>query len=141
LARAVTGSLNTTTINSGAAPSTACTDTNIVANITGDNNTLTNKADAKSTMTTNITGDQNQTTITSSTTNLLGARATVTEVGGQNTVNITQNGPAGANGFMTAVDLTGSSNTVGVTQNGTIDSNVNIKSVGSNNSITVTSGN
>jgi hypothetical protein len=88
-----------------------------------------------------ISGSTNNTTVSSTTTNLLGAVVGVKETGDSNVVNINQNGPAGANGFISKVEVTGASNNVAVTQSGTTDSTVNIKSTGSNNSIAVTSGN
>lgn len=139
----VTGSLNSLTINCGAGTGTlaACTDSNITVDATGDSNTMTVTAGAKNTSTTTITGDTNSVDINSQTNNLLGAKSDVTVAGGINTVTVSQNGAAGANGFDAKIDVTGSSNTIGVTQSGSVDSIVNIKSVGSNNTITVNSGN
>jgi hypothetical protein len=138
----VTGSLNTTTINCGNAPTSSCTDGVLSANATGDNNTITVAAVSKSTATVDVTGSNNSVAISNSTTNLLGARARVTTTGGDyNAVTVDQNGPAGGNGFDATVLVTGANNTIGVTQSGTIDSTVNIKSTGSNNTITVRSGN
>ena len=137
----VTGDNNTTTINCGASPSTSCNDTAITATVTGGGNTSNITAGAKSTISAVVSGSTNNTTINSATTNLLGARADVKETGDSNVVNVQQAGPAGSNGFDTKVDVNGSSNNVAVTQNGTIDSTVNIKSVGSNNNITVTTSN
>ena len=138
----VTGSFNTVNASCGAAPTTACTDTVITANVTGNTNTVNITAGAKSLATADVTGDNNTIGITSSTTNLLGARARVTTTGGNgNAITVSQTGTAGLNGFDATVDITGGSNTIGVTQSGTVDSTVNIKSVGSNNSITVRSGN
>jgi hypothetical protein len=71
----------------------------------------------------------------------MGAGVDAKETGDSNVVNINQNGPAGANGFVSKVEVTGASNNVAVTQSGTTDSTVNIKSTGSNNSISVTSSN
>jgi hypothetical protein len=138
----VTGSFNTVNASCGAAPTTACTDTIITANITGNTNNVNITSGAKSLATVDATGDNNTVGITSSTTNLLGARARVTSTGGNgNAITVSQTGTAGLNGFDATVDVTGGSNTIGVTQGGTVDSTVNIKSVGSNNSITVRSGN
>jgi hypothetical protein len=73
---------------------------------------------------------------------MLGARASVTTTGGDgNAITVSQTGPAGAFGFDAMVDVTGASNTIGVNQSGTVDSTVHIKSTGSNNTITVRSGN
>jgi hypothetical protein len=138
----VTGSFNTVNASCGAAPTTACTDTVISANITGSTNTVNITAGAKSTATVDATGDNNTVGITSSTTNLLGSRSHVTTTGGNgNAITVSQTGPGGAAGFDAMVDITGGSNTIGVVQGGTVDSTVNIKSVGSNNTITVRSGN
>ena len=138
----VTGSFNTVNASCGAAPVTSCTDTVITANINGNTNTVDITAGAKSLATVDATGDNNTVGINSSTTNLLGARARVTTTGGNgNTISVSQSGTAGLNGFDATVDITGGSNTIGVTQSGTVDSTVNIKSVGSNNTITVRSGN
>jgi hypothetical protein len=138
----VTGSFNTVNASCGAAPTTACTDTVITANITGSTNNVNITAGAKSLATVDATGDNNTVGITSSTTNLLGARARVTSTGGNgNAITVSQTGTAGLNGFDATIDVTGGTNTIGVTQSGTVDSTVNIKSVGSNNTITVRSGN
>ena len=137
----VTGDNNNTTVSCGANPSTSCNDTSITANVTGSGNNTSITAGSKSTASAVVTGSSNNTTINSSTTNLLGAGADVKAVGDTNVINVQQNGPAGATGFGTKVDVNGASNNIQVTQNGTIDSTVNIKSVGSNNSISVTSGN
>jgi hypothetical protein len=138
----VTGSFNTVNASCGAAPTTACTDTVITANITGSTNNVNITAGAKSLATVDATGDNNTVGITSTTTNLLGARARVSSTGGNgNAITVSQTSTAGLNGFDATVDITGGSNTIGVTQSGTVDSTVNIKSVGSNNTITVRSGN
>lgn len=138
----ISGNLNTVTVNCGTAPSSSCADTLIEANATGNNNTLNVTAGSKSVAKINIDGDTNSATINSSTSNLLGAKSQIDITGGNsNIVNVSQSGPAGANGFDAKIDIVGGSNTVGVTQNGTIDSTVNIKTVGSSNTITVTTGN
>lgn len=138
----VTGSFNTVNASCGAAPTTACTDSVITASITGNTNQVDITAGAKSTATVDATGDNNTVAITSSTSNLLGAKTHVTTTGGNgNAITVSQTGPGGAAGFDAMVDVTGGSNTIGVVQSGTVDSTVNIKSVGSNNSITVRSGN
>jgi hypothetical protein len=137
----VTGDNNNTTVACGAAPSSSCNDTAITANISGSSNNTSITAGSKSTVTAEINGSTNNTTVESKTTNLMGAIVGVKETGDSNVVNINQNGPAGANGFISKVEVTGASNNVAVTQSGTTDSTVNIKSTGSNNSISVTSGN
>jgi hypothetical protein len=138
----VIGSFNQTTINCGAAPTTACTDTTISANATGDTNIMSVTAGAKSTATASVTGDSNTVTIDSNTSNILGARSSVTTTGGNgNAITVSQSGPGGSVGFDAMIDITGASNTIGVTQTGTVDSKVSIKSVGSINNITVHSGN
>jgi hypothetical protein len=138
----VTGSLNNVTVTCGTDSGSACTDTNITADVTGSSNTVTTNADSKSTISTTVTGDSNTVGIDSKTTNLLGARATVNVSGGNgNNVSVSQNGTAGASGFEADVAVVGASNTVGVTQSGTIDSTVKVTSTGSNNNITVTTGN
>jgi hypothetical protein len=88
-----------------------------------------------------IDTNTNTATINNASDHLLGAKSSITIAGGQNTVSVSQSGPAGATGFDAMVDVTGSSNNIGVTQTGTVDSKVNVKSVGSNNTITVRSGN
>lgn len=140
---AVTGSLNTVTINCGAGTGTlaSCADSTIAVNATGDSNTLSVTAGAKNNATINVTGDTNNANINSQTNNLLGAKSDVTVAGGLNSITIAQNGAAGANGFDTKVDVSGSSNIIGITQSGSVDSIVNIKSVGSNNTFTISSGN
>jgi hypothetical protein len=137
----VTGDNNNTTVACGAAPSSSCNDTAITANISGSSNNTSITAGSKSTVTAEINGSTNNTSIESKTTNLMGAGVGVKETGDSNMVNINQNGPAGANGFVSKVEVTGASNNVAVTQSGTTDSTVNIKSTGSNNSISVTSSN
>jgi hypothetical protein len=139
VATAVTGSLNTVTVECGGGIGTlaTCTDSNIILNATGDSNTMTVQSGAKNTSTTNITGDTNSLLITTKTNNLLGAVSSVSVVGGLNDVTILQDGPAGANGFNAKIDVTGASNTIGVYQGGSVDSKVDVKSAGSNNTITV----
>jgi hypothetical protein len=139
VATAVTGSFNTATIECGGGIGTlaACTDTNIILNATGDHNTMTVQSGAKNTSTTNITGDTNSLLITTKTNNLLGAISSVSVVGGLNDITILQDGPAGGNGFNAKLDITGASNTIGVYQGGSVDSKVDLKSAGSNNTITV----
>ena len=140
----VTGSLNDVTVNCGtgaSGPGAACTDAVIVANATGGNNSITVVTGAKSNSSTTLTGDHNGVLIQNTSNNLLGAVSTITAVGGYNTLNISQDGPAGAGGFVASIDVTGSSNTIGIIQSGTVDSNVQIKSVGSSNTISVHSGN
>jgi len=140
----ITGSLNTVTVNCGtgaSGPGAACTDAVITANATGGNNTVNVTTGAKSNSSTTLTGDHNNVLITNTTNNLLGAVSTVSAVGGYNNINLSQDGVAGGNGFVASIDVTGSSNTIGVVQSGTVDSNVQIKSVGSSNNISVHSGN
>jgi len=139
VASAVTGSFNTVTVECGGGIGTlaACTDTNIILNATGDHNEMTVQSGAKNTSTTNITGDTNSLLITTKTNNLLGAKSFVSIVGGLNDVTILQDGPAGGNGFSAKLDITGASNTIGVYQGGSVDSKVDLKSAGSNNTITV----
>ena len=140
----VNGNLDTVHIQCGtgaAGVNSACTDTKINADATGSHNTVNITAGAKSNMGTTLSGDRNTVNITSSTTNLLGATASVTATGSDNNITLSQNGAAGATGFSSSLDLTGSSNTVGVSQSGTVDSTVSIKTMGSNNNITVSSSN
>lgn len=137
-----TGDNNVVNLSCGAMPTTACTDANLTADTTGSSNTLSITTGAKSTASIVTTGgDGNTATINNASDHLLGAKSSITIAGGQNTVSVSQSGPAGATGFDAMVDVTGSSNNIGVTQTGTVDSKVNIKSVGSNNTITVRSGN
>jgi hypothetical protein len=138
----VTGNLNTVTATCGASGTTSCTDTVIEANATGGGNTLSATVGGKSTAKINVTGDTNTATISSTTSNMAGSRAEITSTGGDsNNLSISQNGPAGLNGFSAKIEVTGGGNVVGVTQTGTVDSTVNVKSTGSNNNITVHSGN
>lgn len=137
-----TGNLNTITIACGAgqAPNNACVDSTLTANASGDNNVIGITAGSKTNSNTNLTGNNNLVTITSSTANMLGSRSTITANGNSNEITVDQNGVAGLEGFYTNIDVTGSSNLIGVTQSGTVDSNVFIKSIGSNNNIIVRSG-
>ena len=143
LATAVTVSFNTVTVECGGGIGTlaACTDSNLILNATGDHNDMTIQSGAKNTSTTNITGDTNSLLITTKTNNLLGATSLVSAVGNLNDVTILQDGPAGGNGFYAKLDITGASNTIGVYQSGSVDSRIDLKSAGSNNTITVHSGN
>jgi hypothetical protein len=143
LATAVTGSFNTVTVECGGGIGTlaACTDSALILNATGDHNEMTIQSGAKNTSTTNITGDTNTLLITTKTNNLLGATSLVSAVGNLNDVTILQDGPAGGNGFYAKLDITGASNTIGVYQSGSADSKVDLKTAGSNNTITVHSGN
>lgn len=140
----VEGSLNTVTIGCGTGGSgnnASCTDSSITANATGDSNTLSITTGSKSTASITATGDNNTATINTNTSPLVGNTATISAVGDGNTLSISQTGTAGVNGHSGTIDVTGSSNLVAVTQTGTIDTTVNVKSVGSNNNITVTTGN
>jgi hypothetical protein len=150
----VVGNTNTVTVNcgNGSTPggssgpgASSCDHANIIANATGDNNALLITAGYKTTAKIDVKGSTNTATISNTSNNLLGAMSTITTEAGSNsnTLNITQSGPAGLNGFIANIDLTGasSSNTIMVTQTGTVDSNVQIHSNGSNNNITVHSGN
>jgi hypothetical protein len=144
LTSTINGSLNDVTVNCGTGASGAgasCTDTVIVANATGGNNTLDIFTGAKSNSSITLTGSHNTATIADTSNNLLGTVNSINATGGYNTLSITQDGVAGALGFSANVDVTGSTNTIAVVQSGTVDSNVNIKSAGSNNHITVHSGN
>lgn len=145
LTSTVTGDSNTVNIACGATggAGAACNDANITANATGDTNLIAITAQgSKQDINASLNGSWNQGTVTSSTTNMNGAKSSITQTGGDsNIINISQNGPAGLNGFVATVDVTGGGNNIGVTQTGTVDSTVNVKSVGSNNTITVHSGN
>lgn len=143
LATGVTGSFNTVTVECGGGIGTlaACTDSALILNATGDHNDMTIQSGAKNTSTSNITGDTNTLLITTKTNNLLGATSLVSAVGNLNDITILQDGPAGGNGFYAKVDVTGASNTIGIYQSGTVDSRVDLKSAGSNNTITIHSGN
>jgi hypothetical protein len=140
----VTGDSNQVNVACGATggAGAACNDTTVTATATGSSNIINVTGNGKGTIGASVNGDTNTVNVTSRTTNLNGSVATVTQTGGNaNTINVTQDGPAGLNGFVATVDVTGGGNSIGVTQGGTIDSTVNIKSVGSNNSITVHSSN
>jgi Curlin associated repeat len=140
----VNGNLNSVTVNCGtgaSGPGASCTDSVLTATITGGNNTINNTNGSKATSSITLNGDHNSATINNTSNNLLGAVSSINAVGGYNTLSITQDGPAGLNGFVASIDVAGSSNTISVTQSGTVDSNVQIKSIGSSNTITVRSGN
>jgi hypothetical protein len=140
----VNGSLNTVTVECGNGASGnngACTDSVIVSNIAGDSNTLTTTTGSKSQSTISVNGDTNTATILTNVDKLVGSKASIVAVGDGNTLSINQAGTAGASGHDGAIDVTGSSNTIAVTQTGTIDTKVNVKSMGSSNTITVHSGN
>jgi hypothetical protein len=144
LTSTINGSLNDVIVNCGTGASGAgatCTDTVIVANATGGNNKLDIFTGAKSNSSVIINGSHNTATIADTSNNLLGTVNVINATGGYNTLTVSQDGVAGALGFATNVDVTGSTNTIAVFQAGTVDSNVNIKSAGSNNHITVHSGN
>lgn len=137
----VTGDSNQVNVSCGTT-GPLCNQSAITATATGDQNTINITGGAKSTLSASVTGNNNTANISSTTTNLNGATATIMQKGGDaNNISVTQNGPAGLNGFQATVDVTGGGNVIGVTQGGTVDSTVNIKSQGSNNSITVHSGN
>jgi hypothetical protein len=137
----VTGDSNKVNVACGVTGS-LCNQSAITAAATGDNNTINISGGAKSTLDASVTGDGNTANIVSTTTNLNGATAKIIQTGGDaNSITVTQNGPAGLNGFQAKVDVTGGGNIIGVTQTGTVDSTVNIKSNGNNNNITVHSGN
>jgi hypothetical protein len=141
LSSLVTGDSNQVNVSCGNT-GPLCNQSAITASATGDQNTINITGGAKSTFGASVTGSNNTVNVTSTTTNLNGATATVTQTGGDaNNITVTQNGPAGLNGFQARVDVTGGGNVIGVTQGGTVDSTVNIKSAGSNNNITVHSGN
>jgi hypothetical protein len=141
LSSLVTGDSNQVNVSCGNT-GPLCNQSAITASATGDQNTINITGGAKSTLGASVTGSNNTVNVTSTTTNLNGATATVTQTGGDtNNITVTQNGPAGLNGFQARVDVTGGGNVIGVTQGGTVDSTVNIKSAGSNNNITVHSGN
>lgn len=82
-------------------------------------------------------GGGNETTL-----NLTGDKGTVdiVTVGSTNITNITQSG-GGVSGHYAKLDLNGSGNTTTINQSGTIDTTVNIKSVGSGNTFSITSRN
>lgn len=120
----------------------ACTDSIISASVTGSGNNFNVTGGAKSTFGVTAIGGSNTVTINSNTTNMNGATASIQTLGGDgNHITLSQSGPGGINGFNTTVNLTGSSNTVGITQSGTVDSTVNLLSNGTNNLITIRSGN
>lgn len=102
---------------------------------------------AYATLTATVDGNDNQTNVTTSggthnTVNVTQSgdnhSATVTVVGGANTVGITQTG--GVGGHSATVNLSGSSNTVGISQTNTaMNSVVNLQSQGSGNTFNITS--
>lgn len=144
LSSTVVGNLNNVSLTCGTDPTgnnNNCADSTITANVTGSNNTANVIVGSKSTSTINIVGDTNTAAINSNTSNLFGSKAAIQAIGNSNNVTIAQNGPAGLNGFDAAVSVDGSSNTIGITQTGTVDSTVHVNSQGSNNNITVRSGN
>lgn len=105
----------------------------------GNNNKLVATINANTTTTTisQTGGGGNETTL-----NLTGDKGTVniTTVGATNITGITQTG-GGANGHNTTLNYTGSSNNTTISQTGTIDTTVNLKSVGSGNTFTMTTHN
>ena len=64
----------------------------------------------------------------------------ITTVGATNITSITQTG-GGVGGHKTTLDYTGSSNNTTISQTGTIDTTVNLKSVGSGNTFSLTTHN
>ena len=105
----------------------------------GNNNKLVatiNAANTTSTVT-QTGGGGNETTL-----NLTGDRGTVDIVtdGALNKTSVTQSG-GGVSGHYAKVDIFGSSNTTTINQSGTIDTTINMKSVGSGNTFTLTSRN
>lgn len=141
LSSLVTGDSNQVNVSCGTT-GPLCNQSAITATATGDQNTINVTGSAKSTVGASVTGNNNTVNVSSITTNLNGSTATVTQTGGDaNNISVTQNGPAGLNGFQATVEVTGGGNVIGVTQGGTVDSTVNIKSQGSNNNITVHTGN
>jgi hypothetical protein len=137
----VTGNNNRVTVNCGVTGTTACTDANITANATGSDNIILTTTNAKSVTATTITGDSNNITTANTTSNMLGAKSDILSIGDSNVISVTQSGPSGANGFGSKIEVTGGSNNISVVQSGSVDSNVNIKSTGDSNRITVHSGN
>lgn len=115
----------------------------------GGNNLTATQSGGGATLISDVNADATTQTIATSggtgnsvTTTLTGDKGTVNVaiVGGSNTVDITQNG-GGANGHNVGIDLNGSGNTVTTLQQGTIDTAINLKSVGSSNTFTLTSKN
>jgi hypothetical protein len=141
LTSAVTGDSNQVNVSCGNT-GPLCNSSTITATATGDQNVINVTGGAKSTFGASVTGSNNTVNVTSTTTNLNGATASVTQTGGDaNNITVSQSGPAGLNGFQATIEAMGGGNIIGVTQTGTVDSTVNIKSQGSNNNITVRSGN
>jgi hypothetical protein len=125
--------------------------TNVVdVGILGANNSLTvDQSGGGATIYARINADDTMSTVTTSggsgnevSLNLTGnkGQADVTIVGGSNIVGITQSG-GGTLGHKSTVNLDGSGNNVAITQGGTIDTNVNLKSVGSGNAFTINTHN
>jgi hypothetical protein len=105
----------------------------------GNNNQLTTTINASSTLV-NIDqsgGGGNQTTL-----NLTGDKGQVdiTTVGATNITSITQSGGA-VSGHNAIVNLTGSGNNTTINQSGNIDTTVNIVSIGSGNTFSITTTN
>jgi len=112
---------------------------NLTATQTGGGATLITDVNANATTQTIATSGGSANSVT---TTLTGDKGTVNVaiVGGSNTVSITQDG-GGANGHNAGIDLTGSGNSVTTVQQGTIDTTINLKSVGSNNTFQLSSKN
>lgn len=141
------GTANSNTINVNQTGDSAVIDVNMLGSgnilnaVTagGDSNQIIAIIDAEQvTVTINKTGGGgNQTNL-----NLTGAKGTVdlTVLGASNATNITQSG-GGANGHNATLNFNGSSNITNIVQSGSIDTTVNLASVGSNNTFSITTGN
>lgn len=157
------GGYNTAKIdlnNAGTAGANASTALNITQTdgsnnadigILGSGNILTvNQAGGGSTLIASINANTTTSTVTqtgtggdSTTLNLSSSKGTVevTTAGGTNTTTVNQSGVAGTNGHYTKVDISGGGNTTTINQSGSIDTTVNLKSVGSGNTFSITTHN
>lgn len=163
VAYSASGGYNTAKIdlnNAGTAGANASTVLNITqtdgnnttdVNILGSGNSLTvNQAGGGSSLTATINANTTTSTVTqtgtggdSTTLNLTSSKGTVdiTTAGGTNTTTVNQSGVAGTNGHYAKVDVSGGGNTTTINQSGSIDTTVNLKSVGSGNTFSITTHN
>lgn len=111
----------------------------IVESIAGDTNNITQTIIGNdNTSSTVIAGSRNVVTKNITTSN---AQNSVSLYGNDNQVYSEQTDTAGGNGHTLVLTATGSYNTYSIQQQGTVDTNVNISTTGSHNTITVHSSN
>jgi len=137
----VTGDGNQTNLTIGVAGTPGLLTNNVKVNETilgNQNMILQNITGNNVTSTTNITGSNNQVT-----NSLLSPYGSVMNniVGNYNITNSQQTDSAGASGHSLVMNTTGDYNSITTQQQGTIDTNVNIATMGNNNTITVRTSN